>query len=187
MGLSAGFLEPLEATNLVFTVMAVGNLGKLLYETGNMYNENMGLHISKMFSASVDEIVNFIYMHYKMSTKDDTLFWKEVKEKPMPDKIVPIYNAIKDGPMSQVAFRDMMTKMMPGFRFTEPNAPIFASGHWWQLLKGCGRYENIKREYSDDFIKYGKMVLDVHSNRMDNVLKTFPNHYDYLTEWYESI
>jgi tryptophan halogenase len=187
MGLSAGFLEPLEATNLVFTVMAVGNLGKLLYETGNMYNENMGLHISKMFSASVDEIVNFIYMHYKMSTKDDTLFWKEVKEKPMPDKIVPIYNAIKDGPMSQVAFHDMMTKMMPGFRFTEPNAPIFASGHWWQLLKGCGRYENIKREYSDDFIKYGKMVLDVHSNRMDNVLKTFPNHYDYLTEWYESI
>ena len=122
-----------------------------------------------------------------MSTKDDTLFWKEVKEKPMPDKIVPIYNAIKDGPMSQLAFHDFMLKNMPGFRFTEPNAPIFASGHWWQLLKGCGRYENIKREYSDDFIKYGKMVLDVHSNRMDNVLKTFPNHYDYLTEWYESI
>mgnify|MGYP006150539335 FL=1 len=187
VGLSAGFLEPLEATNLAFTVIAIGNLGKMLYETQNMYNESMGFHISKMFSMQVDEMANFIYMHYRMAPKNDTQFWKEIKERPMLDKAVPIYNAIKDGPLSQAAFHDIMMKDMPGFQFVEPNSPIFAAGHWWQLLKGLGCYENIKRSYSDDFIKYSKMVLDVHSNRMDNVIKTFPNHYDFLTEWYESI
>ena len=187
VGLSAGFLEPLEATNLAFTVIAIGNLGKLLYETNDMYNEHMGRHISRMFSLQVDEIVNFIYMHYRMASKDDTLFWKEIKERPVPDKIVPMYNAIKDGPMSQQAFQDMIKKDMPGFKYVEPNHPIFAAGHWWQLLKGMGHYENIKKSYSDDFIKYSKMVLDVHKHRMDNVIKTFPNHYDFLTEWYESI
>lgn len=29
------------------------------------------------------------------------------------------------------------------------------------------------------------MMLDIHSNRIDGVLNIFPNHYDYLTEWYE--
>ena len=48
---------------------------------------------------------------------------------------------------------------------------IFAEWHWWQLLKGFGRYENIKRPYSNDFIKYSKLVLNTHSNRIDNVLK----------------
>ena len=187
VGLSAGFLEPLEATNLAFTVIAIGNLGKLLYETQNMYNEAMGTHISRMFSLQVDEIVDFIYMHYRMSKKDDTQFWKEIKERPIPDKILPMYNAMKDGPMTQEMFYDMKMKDMPGFRFVEANSPIFASGHWWQLFKGLGHYENIKRSYSDDFIKYSKMVLDVHKHRMDNVIKTFPNHYDFLTEWYESV
>ena len=113
--------------------------------------------------------------------------WIPTIERPIPDKIMPMYNAIKDGPLSQTMFYDMQMKDMPGFRFLEANSPIFASGHWWQLLKGFGHYENIKRSYSDDFIQYSKMVLDVHKHRMDNVIKTFPNHYDFLTEWYESI
>jgi len=40
-------------------------------------------------------------MHYKMSTKEDTLFWKEIKEKPIPDRILSIYNAVKEGPHLQ--------------------------------------------------------------------------------------
>ena len=67
----------------------------------------------------------------------------------------------------------------------EHKIAVFSSHHWWQLLKGCGKYENIKKVYGNEFIKYSKMALNVHSNRIDNVLNIFPNHYDYLTEWYE--
>jgi tryptophan halogenase len=188
VGLSAGFLEPLEATNLSFTVNAINNLGNVLAHTNGVYNEETISYLNKIFSMQVDEIVNFIYMHYKMSTKNDTLFWKEIKEKPIPDKVLPMYNAVIDSPIPQYVFHDMVTKNRPSLVGMPQNASIiFASWHWWQLLKGCGRYENIKGSYSDDFIKYSKMALNVHSNRIDNVLKTFPNHYDYLTEWYESI
>ena len=119
-----------------------------------------------------------------MATKNDTLFWKEIKEKPIPDKVLPMYNAVIDGPMSQNAFVDMVTRDIPRYEFHRSNY-IFSTWHWWQLLKGSGRYENIKRTYSDDFMKYSKMILDLHSSRMDNVLNVFPNHYNYLTEWYE--
>ena len=120
-----------------------------------------------------------------MSTKNDTLFWKKIREKPIPDKILPMYNTAIDGPMSQDVFFDIVTKDMPRHNFY-PLIPIFSAGHWWQLLKGCGRYENIKKEYSDNFTKYSKIMLDIHSSRIDKVLNIFPNHYDYLTEWYET-
>ncbi len=186
VGLSAGFLEPLEATNLAFTVGAIGNLGKLFFETNCVYNdEDQGPFLSKLFRLQVGQIENFIYMHYKTATKNDTLFWKEIKEKPIPDKVLPMYNAVIDSPISQNNFLHMITRDIPLFKF-HPQEHIFDSWHWWQLLKGNGRYENIKRSYSDDFIKYSKMVLDSHSNRIDNALNIFPNHYDYLTEWYEN-
>ena len=134
----------------------------------------------------VDEIINFVYMHYKTATKNDTLFWKEMKEKPMPDKVLAMYNAVIDGPLANDVFNNMMKKDKPSFHFTSAANPIFSASHWWQLLKGMDKYENIKREYSDDFMTYGKMKLNLHSKRMDNILNVFPNHYDYLTEWYEN-
>ena len=186
VGLSAGFLEPLTATNTTFTVNAISNLARLLSETNCVYNdEDMGGFLSKMFSMQVEEIINFIYMHYRMATKNDTLFWKEIKEKPIPDRILPWHNAVIDGPLSQLAFYEMAIKDMPRHSFYPPKS-VFGTQHWWQLLKGCGRYENIKRTYSDNFMKYSKTMLDIHSSRIDNVLDMFPNHYNYLTEWYES-
>jgi len=186
VGLSGGFIEPLEATNSSFTINAIENLVGILFETDFVYkDEDMGYHISKMFSMNTDEILNFIYMHYRMSTKNDTLFWKEIKEKPIPDKVLPMYNAVIDGPLSQQEFYESAIKGRPHLKFKH-SFPLFSAHHWWQLLKGCGRYENYKKSYSDDFIKYSKMALDIHSSRMDNVLNIFPNHYDYLTEWYEN-
>ena len=186
VGLSAGFLEPLEATNLAFTVNAIESLVGLLYETGFVYNdEDMGNHLSKMFSSMVDEIVDFIYMHYKMATKNDTLFWKDMEEIPVPEQVLPMYNAVKNSPLSRQEFFDIMMKDKPHLK-TSPPISVFGAHHWWQLLKGCGRYENYTKTYSDDFIKYSKMVLGNYSHRIDSVLDIYPNHYDYLTKWYEN-
>jgi hypothetical protein len=120
-----------------------------------------------------------------MSTKNDTLFWKEIKEKSIPDKVLPMYNAVIDGPLSRIEFLNFVMKNRP-YNNLYSAETVFSTHHWWQLLKGCGRYENIKKSYSDDFIKYSKMVLNSHSSKIDNVLDIFPNHYDYLTKWYET-
>ena len=116
-----------------------------------------------------------------MSTKNDTLFWKEIKEKSIPDKILLMYNAVINKPLEKEEYFKILKKYED-----ENKLAMFLPYHWWQLLKGCGKYENINTVYSEDFIKYSKMVLDIHSNRMDNVLNVFPNHYDHLTEWYEN-
>ena len=63
---------------------------------------------------------------------------------------------------------------------------MFHNGHWWQLLKGNNWYENAESPLSDDVVKYGNAIMDINKYRVDKVIKLFPNHYDYLTEWYES-
>ena len=120
-----------------------------------------------------------------MSTKNDTLFWKEIKEKPIPEQVSLMYDTVINGPMSQQVFDGIILNDRPIFQLFPP-ANQFGRHHWWQLLKGCGRYENVKKSFSDDFIKYGKISLDFHSSRMDSMLNIFPNHYDYLKEWYET-
>lgn len=75
IGLASGFIEPLEATSLWVTMVA---LGKLLanpeWITNNVQviRDEFNLAIYKMNS----EIVNFIYFHY-MSTRRDTEFWNK--------------------------------------------------------------------------------------------------------------
>jgi len=184
-GLSAGFIEPLEATSLAFTCIAIGDLNKLLYETGDVYKEQYSPMLNKKFHGVVFEIINFIFMHYKASTKNDTVYWQDASSRPVPDICKPVYEAAVNGPMSQTEFQDLIMKDIPQWRSLDQSTPMFSAGHWWQLLRGSGWYDNVKKTYSDDFIKYGKYVLDVHKHRTDKALEFFPNHYDFLKEWYE--
>lgn len=75
IGLASGFIEPLEATSLWVTIVA---LNKLLanpeWITNNVrpIRDEFNLAIYKMNI----EIVNFIYFHY-MSTRKDTGFWNK--------------------------------------------------------------------------------------------------------------
>ena len=185
-GLTAGFLEPLEATNLAFTCIAVGDLNKLLYESDDIYNEQYGKTLDNKFQSVVFEIINFIFMHFKTATKNDTVYWQDAQARQIPDICKPIYEAAVNGPMSQIEFHALIMKNVSGWKYLDSPTPMFQSGHWWQLLRGNGWYDNVKRTYSDDFKKYGKFVLDVHEYRTNKVLEFFPNHYDFLKEWYES-
>ena len=181
-GLAAGFLEPLEATNLSFTCIILGDLHELLQETDNVYIEQYGPLLNKKFHSLVFEIINFVFMHYKASTKNDTVYWQDAQARPIPDICKSVYDAAVNGPMSQIELHDIILQDTPRWR---QSTPMFTAGHWWQLLRGSGWYDNVKKTYSDDFIKYSKMVLDVHRHRTDKVLEFFPNHYDFLKEWYE--
>jgi tryptophan halogenase len=181
VGLSAGFVEPLESTSLSFTAIAILNLHRALHDTEDIYTEEMGFTLNEMYHTVVDEIISFIYLHYRASSKNDTLFWQDMHNKPMPDKIQKIYDGIVNRPLSQNELRKLLS-------YDRTNSSIntqFSSGHWWQLLRACGWYENVDITYSESFKKISKMLMDSYEHRLDRTIEIFPNHYDYLKEWYE--
>jgi tryptophan 7-halogenase len=75
IGLSSGFIEPLEATSIWVTIMSLQYIFanvEVLSSTDVRHSE----HFNSRFSDVNDQVVDFVYFHY-MSGRDDTEFWKK--------------------------------------------------------------------------------------------------------------
>lgn len=86
IGLSGGFLEPLESTSIFLIQAAIMKLIELLPDSAmptpvvDEYNRSM----DQVF----DEVRNFIILHYKQTTRDDSDFWRYCRNMSIPDELV---------------------------------------------------------------------------------------------------
>jgi tryptophan halogenase len=81
IGLSAGFIEPLEATALHCSIYSAEELIKYFKgeKTLDQYND----YVYEM----VTDFRDFTILHYRMATRNDTKFWQDQKKKPIPEKL----------------------------------------------------------------------------------------------------
>lgn len=81
VGLSQGFVEPLEATSLWVTYMTIKDvLGSGALETPVPHAVDQ---VNTNFKQRTDEIAEFLYVHY-LTNRQDSLFWKEFTQKNKP-------------------------------------------------------------------------------------------------------
>jgi len=74
IGLSCGFVEPLEANALYTIITSIRRLNNVLDLPTldfTVYNEKM--------AYTIDDIADFILVHYTLSSRTDTLFWTDMK------------------------------------------------------------------------------------------------------------
>lgn len=108
IGLSGGFLEPLESTGLYLVQVAAMMLAEHFPYDGHM--EELSDKYNLFMSDRFDEILDFINLHYCLTQRTDTDFWKDVQR---PEHIRSTlqeklgYWKIK--PPSQADFRDQYT------------------------------------------------------------------------------
>lgn len=74
IGLSAGFLEPLEATGLVLIEAAVGMLAELFPHQGPV--DAPAHRFNQLMAARFENIVKFLKLHYCLSQRAEP-FWRE--------------------------------------------------------------------------------------------------------------
>ncbi|HJP67726.1 MAG TPA: tryptophan halogenase family protein [Sphingomicrobium sp.] len=74
VGLSAGFLEPLEATGLVLIEAAVGMIAELFPHFGPV--DAPARRFNQLMNARFDNIVKFLKLHYCLSRRAEP-FWRE--------------------------------------------------------------------------------------------------------------
>jgi glycine/D-amino acid oxidase-like deaminating enzyme len=74
IGLSAGFLEPLEATGLVLIEAAVGMLAELFPHHGPV--DAPARRFNQLMAARFENIVKFLKLHYCLSQRAEP-FWRE--------------------------------------------------------------------------------------------------------------
>jgi len=80
IGLSYGFIEPLEATSLMSTIMQLKRLIDM------DFNEELKDRYNDWCYQINEQNLNFIRYHY-LCERDDTPFWKDCTSMPLPDAL----------------------------------------------------------------------------------------------------
>lgn len=83
IGLSYGFIEPLEATSLMSTIMQLKKLIDINFDEGDVDKYNRWCYQIN------EQNLNFIRYHY-LCERDDTQFWKDCTSMPIPPKLKKI-------------------------------------------------------------------------------------------------
>ena len=78
IGLSSGFVEPLESTGLFFIQHGIEELVNHI-PTGSTMNEGQLLSYNRMINDAIDGICEFLSIHYRASERSDTPYWRDTK------------------------------------------------------------------------------------------------------------
>ena len=85
IGLSSGFLEPLESTSIHLIQSAVTRLIKLFPHNG--ISEPLVETFNQQSQIEIEHIRDFIILHYKMTERTDSPFWRQCQQMTIPDSL----------------------------------------------------------------------------------------------------
>jgi len=85
IGLSAGFVEPLESTSISLIETGVGTLLELWPDRD--FRPELAAEYNRKIGSRYESIRDFIIMHYKLTKRDDTEFWRYCANMTIPDSL----------------------------------------------------------------------------------------------------
>jgi len=115
MGLAGGFLEPLESTGLYLNELAAEMLTEHFPYGDDM--EPLAFRFNRMMENRFYEILDFINMHYCLTRRTDTEFWREVgRPERINDRLGTKLDYWRIKPPSKSDFEDQFFPGQPGTR-----------------------------------------------------------------------
>lgn len=167
IGLSAGFIEPLESNGL-YTVHEFLSYLTRLFERENITNwdKNTFNHACK---NTFNGFAQFVYMHYALSERDDSEYWKYVTNN---EHDVTKYDSI----------RNHIINKMYDYRFDRfVGITCISAGYgYFPLTHNTLTHANKVEKY--DYTKYTLPIKQMNDRKKEwnNVVKDSPTLYEYL-------
>ncbi|HEY8877064.1 MAG TPA: DUF6445 family protein [Roseateles sp.] len=119
IGLSSGFLEPLESTSIHLIQKGLTRLVEL-FPTGGICQSDIDEYNNQARDA-IEHIRDFIILHYHVTHRSDSAFWRQCREMDIP---ASLKHRIQ-------LFRDTA-------RFAPQGGDLFAENSWVQVMMGQG-------------------------------------------------
>lgn len=165
IGLSAGFLEPLESTSLYLIQMGISRFislfpsGQVSPVVRNEYN----IQMRKEF----DQVRDFIILHYVATERDDSPFWNYCRNMSIPDSL-----------QRKI---DLFSEVGRVFRYDDE---LFSKPSWIAVCIG----QNILPKVSDPIVANLPIEQINHSlmsmrKAMDAATEKMPTHADFLQRY----
>ena len=154
IGLSSGFLEPLESTSIHLIQSAISRLLKLL--PGREIRDTDRAEYNRQTDFEIERIRDFIILHYYANERDEP-FWRARRETPLPDSLqakIELYRA-------------------NGHIFRE-NEELFTEAGWLQLFAGQGieplGYHPLAEAISEaDLAEYLSTIEEVYAREVNRM------------------
>jgi tryptophan halogenase len=164
IGLSANFVEPLEATSIGTSIQQIFLLMHLLPNYDNKTIENYNYQVEKI----MENIRDFIILHY-ITKKENTIFWKDVKK-------IEIPNSLKN------KLQKWKKRLPIKEDFLSSNYLLFSESNWTHILYGLKLLNTNEIKKNHNFInetnlKFCKESLNNFKNNFN--VKTI-KHKEYL-------
>ena len=119
VGLSGGFMEPLESTSIHLIQRAVLRIVRML--PAGPVNERDIAEFNDQQLADMDQIRDFLILHYKVTERRDSPFWRHCAALPLPDSLEQKIELFRE---SGRVFRK--------------NEELFVENSWVQVMMGQG-------------------------------------------------
>jgi tryptophan halogenase len=162
IGLSSGFLEPIESTSIHLIQRGLIRLLQLFPSAGICQSDID--EYNQQTAHEVAHIRDFIILHYHVTNREDTAFWRDCRDLDLPASL-----------RHRIAhFRET------GRVFRVPNE-LFAENSWVQVMLGQGivpaRYHQVADMMGD--AELGRFLGDIKAS-VDAVVRQLPTHQEYL-------
>jgi tryptophan halogenase len=162
VGLSSGFLEPLESTSIHLIQSAIVRLIHMFPHQGIKAIDVA--EYNRQSKVEYEQIRDFIILHYHVNERNDSHFWRDLRNMEVPDSLrhkIELFRAT-------------------GRLFREQN-DLFLESSWLQVLVGQGivpqDYHPIANNLSKD--KLFEMLNTIQAIKNEPLAK-LPSHDDFL-------
>jgi tryptophan halogenase len=165
VGLSGGFLEPLEATSIHLIQRAILRLIRML-PMGDVSERDVA-EFNEQQHTDMLQVRDFLILHYKATERRDSPFWRQCADMEIPDSLI----------QKMELFRETG-------RVFRKNEELFAENSWVQVMMGQGimpqAYHPIVTKLSDQELDH---LLGGLRDSITKTVASLPEHHTYVARY----
>jgi tryptophan 7-halogenase len=117
IGLSSGFMEPLESTSIWMIQTGIARL-LTMFPDKSFAPADIARY-NRVLTGETEDIRDFLILHYKATQRNDTPFWDYCREMPVPDRL-----------------EEKMRVFMNAGRCFRENDELFNDTSWFAVMAG---------------------------------------------------
>ena len=165
MGLSSGFLEPLESTSIHLIQRAVLRLLRMM-PSGPVSQRDVDEFNDQQLTDMV-QIRDFLVLHYNATDRRDTPFWRQCAAMEIPDSL-----------------RHKIELFRETGRVFRKNEELFVENSWVQVMMGQGivprAHHPVAGKLGDDELAH---LLTTLRENADRTVAQMPPHHAYVAQY----